>query len=475
MFRELRVPNEDGGEWDLDSLDDSGDSTGDAEEHNAGGAHGFFGRALVQDDALHDHGRYCRPYYYIPDRETGSVPVPLSPESSELVSQTDVQKRMWKSAAKGQAALLRACVRAGADPDLLDYTAPFNHTAVLWAARGGHVGALRALAELGADFEVRDRDGQHALHIAARWGHLGAVEAVVDITDGNLYARDDIGRTALHAAAVAGRAQVVAALAARGSNVNAVDHRFETPLHLAARMGRLDAAKMMVRLGADLEKRNALGHKPIDVAEKYRHKKVYYFLEECMGEKCVFDRKGGHAFYCGQRHPHKISELAHRRYEDEVCGVQAGGGAVWEVEGEKAARSDAVKNADPATLYKDPTKWEQALKQEVDLFPEGDQGGAAKPKDGGGFDDLPAELGGEEGGCDVMKDVQPEGEGVVVRRNVKAWIVKREEDEAAMNDELVSRVEDSQSRLAASNARRHARRVRRGRGAGFEEELRALL
>ena len=31
---------------------------------------------------------------------------------------------------------------------------------------------------------------------------------------------------------------------------------------------------MMVRLGANLNKRNALGHTPIDVAEKHRHKKV---------------------------------------------------------------------------------------------------------------------------------------------------------------------------------------------------------
>jgi len=62
---------------------------------------------------------------------------------------------------------MQSCLSAGADPDLLDYTAPFNHTAVLWAAWGGHAATLQALAELGADFEKRDRGERHALHIAA--------------------------------------------------------------------------------------------------------------------------------------------------------------------------------------------------------------------------------------------------------------------------------------------------------------------
>jgi len=98
LFRELRapgLPNEDREEWDLDPLDDCSDASGDAEENDAGGTTGFFGRALMQDDALHDHAWDCRPYYYIPDRETGSVPVPLLPESSELVSPTDVNPKPY--------------------------------------------------------------------------------------------------------------------------------------------------------------------------------------------------------------------------------------------------------------------------------------------------------------------------------------------------------------------------------------------
>ena len=101
--------------------------------------------------------------------------------------------------------------------------------------------------------------------------------------------------------------QVIHVLAASGSNVNAIDFRKQTPLHLAAQEGRLQAVRMLVRLGADLEKRDALGLTAIDVAERNWRKAVYAFLEDCMGEKCVYDRRGDSGFYCGKRHPDKVA------------------------------------------------------------------------------------------------------------------------------------------------------------------------
>jgi hypothetical protein len=65
---------------------------------------------VLAEDKLHAHGRRTRPYYYIPDRDTGRLPLPLRAESMEPVSPMDIQKRLWKSAAKGQTALLRVPV-----------------------------------------------------------------------------------------------------------------------------------------------------------------------------------------------------------------------------------------------------------------------------------------------------------------------------------------------------------------------------
>lgn len=46
--------------------------------------------------------------------------------------------------------------------------APYNHTAVLWAAWGGHAETLEMLVEAGGSLEARDRREGTAMHIAAR-------------------------------------------------------------------------------------------------------------------------------------------------------------------------------------------------------------------------------------------------------------------------------------------------------------------
>ena len=37
---------------------------------------------------------------------------------------------------------------------------------------------------------------------------------------------------------------------------------------------------------------------PIDIAEEYYNKDVYYLLESMVGEKCIFDRYGVYMYRC---------------------------------------------------------------------------------------------------------------------------------------------------------------------------------
>lgn len=53
----------------------------------------------------------CIPRYYPFDRDTGEDIVPLMPESDEMVSANDINKKLWKCAAKGQTRLALACIR----------------------------------------------------------------------------------------------------------------------------------------------------------------------------------------------------------------------------------------------------------------------------------------------------------------------------------------------------------------------------
>lgn len=55
----------------------------------------------------------------------------------------------------------------------------WKRTALHWAARDGHVEAVTALIEAGADAEQADRDGNGALHLAFREDHVEVVKALL--------------------------------------------------------------------------------------------------------------------------------------------------------------------------------------------------------------------------------------------------------------------------------------------------------
>jgi hypothetical protein len=124
------------------------------------------------------------------DKTLRTRPVPCG-AGRELVTEADLTKKLFKCAYKGQTKRVRACVRAGALINASDFNHPEHLTPLLWASAGGFPHTLEALAELGGNLEARSRSGHHALHIAAAKGHVQAISAIFNITDGNLYARDN--------------------------------------------------------------------------------------------------------------------------------------------------------------------------------------------------------------------------------------------------------------------------------------------
>jgi cytohesin len=121
------------------------------------------------------------------------------------------------------------------------------------AAKGGHVAALLALLDGGADMAADLGDTSAtpplpagtALHWAARRGRAAAVQLLL----GAGSAVDTItksGWTALHWAAEEGHAEVVQLLLGAGSAVNAVDADGWTALHCAVAQGHAEAAQLLL-------------------------------------------------------------------------------------------------------------------------------------------------------------------------------------------------------------------------------------
>ena len=113
-------------------------------------------------------GWYMRPLYYKFDFDTCLFAQPLRAHpldatlagggaararcwaGQEAVTLADLTKKLFKCAYKGQAKRARACVRAGANINAIDFDHPERLTPFLWAACGGSPRTVEALAQLGA-------------------------------------------------------------------------------------------------------------------------------------------------------------------------------------------------------------------------------------------------------------------------------------------------------------------------------------
>jgi hypothetical protein len=119
--------------------------------------------------------------------------------------------------------------------------------ALLTACDLGLVDDVARLVAGGATFEATDKSGVRPMVFASARGHSGVVALLlshgVDANDD-----DDLGRTALHFAAMHDRADVVRVLVGRkGTWVDALDSTDDTPLHLAARMAGNNPPVRVVR------------------------------------------------------------------------------------------------------------------------------------------------------------------------------------------------------------------------------------
>lgn len=102
------------------------------------------------------------------------------------------------------------------------------------------------LLEKGADPKAADNGrGRTALHWAARLGHLKAVKALLQHTSAS-GCKDSSQREPLHLAALSGDEECVRALVAAGADVNAVDKSHMTALYMAAARGNDECVEILI-------------------------------------------------------------------------------------------------------------------------------------------------------------------------------------------------------------------------------------
>ena len=153
------------------------------------------------------------------------------------------------AAENGNAAIIERLLRAGADANT---SLPGGETALMTAARTGTPDAIRVLAAHGADINARDeRNGQTALMWAADKGNANAVHVLLE-AGGQLDARTARDE----AQSAGGYRSPFADTSATGF----------TSLLFAVRAGHVDAVRVLLDAGADVNDRVSDGQSALVVA-----------------------------------------------------------------------------------------------------------------------------------------------------------------------------------------------------------------
>ncbi|XP_046961355.1 E3 ubiquitin-protein ligase MIB1 [Vanessa cardui] len=170
----------------------------------------------------------------------------------------DANEELVKAAANGDAARC-ADILARTDGAQADVNGVYGgHTALQAAAQNGHVEAVRALVEAGAEADAEDRDGDRAAHHAA-FGDESAALRVLASAGADLNARNRRRQTPLHIAVNKGHLAVVRTLLQLGVHPSLQDSEGDTPLHDAISKKRDDILTLLLDHGADMTLTNNNG------------------------------------------------------------------------------------------------------------------------------------------------------------------------------------------------------------------------
>jgi ankyrin repeat protein len=223
---------------------------------------------------------------------------------------------IW-AAAQGQAEMVRFLLSKGADANARSAVRDWQRritaegrpkdmnrgglTALLYAAREGHVDCIRELARARADLNLADPDGTTALVLALMNGHWDAakllIESGADVNQWDFYGQSPLyvavdiktiesgGRVELPTYDKATAHDIIQLLLEKGANPNLqlklrppfrnvpqdrlADPMLTTgatPLLRAAKAGDADSVKQLLDHGALVQLRNVLGHSPLMAA-----------------------------------------------------------------------------------------------------------------------------------------------------------------------------------------------------------------
>jgi ankyrin repeat protein len=178
------------------------------------------------------------------------------------------------AACRGDLSRVKTLIEEGTDVNTRD---KFGCTPLHWVALADTNDVGDFLIVKGADANARDDMSFTPLMVARR---LGMIEFLISKgADVNAKVKTH-GRTRLHMSCYAGERAAAELLIAKGANVDAKDNGGVTPLRLAAASGHKDIVELLLEKGADVNVTDNQGRTPLAVAKQHKHTEVVNILRQ---------------------------------------------------------------------------------------------------------------------------------------------------------------------------------------------------
>ena len=151
---------------------------------------------------------------------------------------------------------------------------------LILAAGRGDIITVRDLLEKGGDVNEKDNEyGWTALMAAALNGRTDVLQILLEKSS-HVDAKDNFGWTSLIIASRSGHTDIVRALLDAGADVNAKTNTDYTALMAAAKQGHPDTVKLLLTRGADVNARDKFGWRAITLAQRNGYEDIVQILKE---------------------------------------------------------------------------------------------------------------------------------------------------------------------------------------------------
>lgn len=143
-----------------------------------------------------------------------------------------------------------------------------------------------------SDVNIIDARQRTALHWAALRGDLHAVESLLN-AGADVNRTDEFKCTPLHYAVSAATPRIVELLILSGADVHSTDNGDNSPLHYAARhTDDLESVKILIRAGAQVDRKNAPGNTPFAGAAMMNRVTIGKYLLKCGADRYSTNKYG---------------------------------------------------------------------------------------------------------------------------------------------------------------------------------------